>query len=74
MTLIEIMVVIVDPRPHRHRRGGERGRQRQQGRGVERAKTDVHMIASQGVDTFKVMKGRYPTTEEGLEILIDEKS
>jgi general secretion pathway protein G len=39
----------------------------------DRAKTDVHMIASQGVDTFRVMKGRYPSTEEGLRVLIDEK-
>jgi general secretion pathway protein G len=40
---------------------------------VERAKTDVQRIASEGVEAFKVMKGRYPTTEEGLKVLIDER-
>ncbi len=40
---------------------------------VDRAKTDVQRIASDGVDAFKVMRGRYPTTEEGLKLLIDEK-
>lgn len=40
---------------------------------VERAKTDVQRIASDGVEAFKVMRGRYPTTEEGLKILVDEK-
>ncbi len=40
---------------------------------VERAKTDVQRIASDGVEAFKVMRGRYPTTEEGLGLLIQEK-
>ena len=40
---------------------------------VDRAKTDVQRIASDGVEAFKVMRGRYPTTEEGLKILLDEK-
>ncbi len=40
---------------------------------VDRAKTDVQRIASDGVEAYKVMRGRYPTTEEGLKILIDEK-
>ncbi len=39
----------------------------------DRAKTDVQRIASDGVDAFKVMRGRYPTTEEGLGILVQEK-
>jgi general secretion pathway protein G len=39
----------------------------------ERAKTDVQRIASDGVEAFKVMRGRYPSTEEGLRLLIDEK-
>jgi general secretion pathway protein G len=39
----------------------------------ERAKTDVQRIASDGVEAFKVMRGRYPTTEEGLKLLMDEK-
>jgi general secretion pathway protein G len=39
----------------------------------DRAKTDVQRIASDGVEAFKVMRGRYPTTEEGLKLLIDEK-
>ncbi len=40
---------------------------------VDRAKTDVQRIASDGVEAFKVMRGRYPTTEEGLKLLVDEK-
>jgi general secretion pathway protein G len=40
---------------------------------VDRAKTDEQRIASDGVEAYKVMRGRYPTTEEGLKILIDEK-
>ena len=40
---------------------------------VDRAKTDVQRIASDGIEAFKVMRGRYPTTEEGLKLLIDEK-
>jgi general secretion pathway protein G len=40
---------------------------------TDRAKTDVQRIANDGVEAFKVMRGRYPTTEEGLKILIDEK-
>jgi general secretion pathway protein G len=40
---------------------------------VKQAETDVRNIASQGVDAFKVMRNRYPTTEEGLGILIQEK-
>jgi general secretion pathway protein G len=39
----------------------------------KQAETDVRNIASQGVDAFKVMRGRYPTTEEGLGVLIQEK-
>jgi len=40
---------------------------------VDLAKTDVQRIASEGIEAFKVMKGRYPSTEEGLGILIQEK-
>ncbi len=40
---------------------------------VDRARTDVQRIASDGVEAFKVMRGRYPTTEEGLKLLIDER-
>jgi general secretion pathway protein G len=40
---------------------------------VKQAETDVRNIASQGIDAFKVMRGRYPTTEEGLNVLIQEK-
>jgi general secretion pathway protein G len=40
---------------------------------VKQAETDVRNIASQGVDAYKVMRGRYPTTEEGLGVLIQEK-
>ncbi|HEX9242019.1 MAG TPA: type II secretion system major pseudopilin GspG [Anaeromyxobacter sp.] len=40
---------------------------------ADRAKTDVQRIASDGIEAFKVMRGRYPTTEEGLKLLVDEK-
>jgi general secretion pathway protein G len=40
---------------------------------VDRARTDVQRIASDGVEAFRVMRGRYPSTEEGLQILIQEK-
>ena len=41
---------------------------------VKQAETDVRSIASQGVDAFKVMRGRYPTTEQGLQALITKPS
>ncbi len=72
MTLIEIMVVLVIlgliATAVAYNVVGAAGRAR-----IDRAKNDVHMISSQGIDTFRVMKGRYPTTEEGIKILIDEK-
>jgi general secretion pathway protein G len=40
---------------------------------LERARTDVQRISSDGIEAFKVMRGRYPTTDEGLKVLIDEK-
>ncbi len=39
---------------------------------VKKAKADVQNIANQGVDAFRSMKGRYPTTEEGLKVLIQD--
>jgi general secretion pathway protein G len=72
MTLIEIMVVIVIlgliAAAVAYNVVGQAGKAR-----VDRAKSDVQMIASQGIDAYRVMKGRYPSTEEGLKILIDEK-
>jgi len=71
MTLIEIMVVIVIlgliATAVAYNAIGFTGRAR-----VSRAKDDVHRIAD-GVDTFRMLHGRYPTTEEGLKALIDEK-
>ncbi len=40
---------------------------------VDRAKADVQRIASEGVEAFKVMRGRFPTTDEGLDLLVKEK-
>jgi general secretion pathway protein G len=40
---------------------------------LERARTDVQRISSDGIEAFKVMRGRYPSTDEGLKALIDEK-
>ena len=72
MTLIEILVVLVIlgliATAVAVNVVGQAGRAR-----VDRAKTDVQRIASDGVEAFKVMRGRYPTTEEGLKLLIDEK-
>ena len=31
------------------------------------------LLNDYGVEAFKVMRGRYPSTEEGLKVLIDEK-
>jgi len=39
---------------------------------IRQANNDVRQIADQ-VDAFKAMRGRYPTTEEGLNALILEK-
>lgn len=40
---------------------------------AKQAQTDVNNIASQGVDAYKVMRGRYPSAEEGISILVQEK-
>ena len=71
MTLIEIMVVLVII-------GlimavvAVNVVERQKKAEIMKAKADVQNIASQGIDAFRSMKGRYPTTEEGLRILIQE--
>ena len=39
---------------------------------VRTAKSDLAKI-SEAVDTYKVLRGRYPSTEEGLNLLIQEK-
>ena len=72
MTLIEILVVLVIlgliATAVAVNVVGRAGQAR-----VDRAKTDVQRIATDGVEAYKVMRGRYPTTEEGLKLLIDEK-
>ena len=72
MTLIEILVVLVIlgliATAVAVNVVGQAGKAR-----VDRAKTDVQRISSDGIEAFKVMRGRYPTTEEGLKLLIDEK-
>ncbi len=72
MTLIEILVVLVIlgliATAVAVNVVGAAGKAR-----TDRAKTDVQRIANDGVEAFKVMRGRYPTTEEGLKVLIDEK-
>lgn len=71
MTLIEIMVVIVIMALIATAVGvNVIGQQKEAN--VRKAKTDVANIASQGVDAYKVMRGRYPSTEEGLQILVQE--
>jgi general secretion pathway protein G len=72
MTLIEILVVLViigliaTAVAVNVVGAGEKARS-------ERAKADVQRIASEGVEAFKVMRGRYPTSEEGLDLLVKEK-
>jgi general secretion pathway protein G len=70
MTLIEIMVVIVILGLIASAVAVNVVGQMSKAR-VDTAKNDVRKIAD-GLDTFKVLKGRYPTTEEGLGILIKE--
>src|SRR5512138_2091561 len=39
---------------------------------TRQANNDVRQIADQ-VDAFRAMRGRYPSTEEGLNVLLQEK-
>lgn len=39
---------------------------------TEQARRDVNTIAANGVDAFRVMKGRYPSEQEGLRLLLTE--
>jgi general secretion pathway protein G len=71
MTLIEIMVVLVILGLIATAVAVNVVKQRTEA-DIRRAKADVANIAAQGVDAFRVMRGRYPTTEEGLKILIQE--
>jgi general secretion pathway protein G len=72
MTLIEIMVVLVIIGLIATAVSvNVLGRQKEAQ--LSKAKTDVQTIATQGVDAFHVMRGRYPTTDEGLRILIQEQ-
>ncbi len=71
MTLIEIMVVLVILGMIAAAVAVNVVK-RQQEAEVKQAKTDVQNIANNGVDAFRVMKGRYPTTEEGIHVLIQE--
>jgi general secretion pathway protein G len=72
MTLIEIMVVLVIIGLIASAVAvNVLGRQKEAA--VMKAKSDIQNIANQGVDAFRVMRGRYPTTEEGLKVLIQEQ-
>jgi general secretion pathway protein G len=71
MTLIEIMVVLVILGMIAAAVAVNVVKRQQEAQ-LKQAKTDVQNIASQGVDAFHVMRGRYPTTEEGLQVLVKE--
>jgi general secretion pathway protein G len=71
MTLIEIMVVLVILGMIAAAVAVNVVKRQQEAQ-IKQAKTDVQNIASQGVDAFHVMRGRYPSTEEGLSVLIKE--
>lgn len=71
MTLIEIMVVLVILGLIATAVAVNVVKQRTEA-DVRRAKADIANISAQGVDAFRVMRGRYPTTEEGLKILVQE--
>ena len=72
MTLIEILVVLViigliaTAVAVNVVGAGEKAR-------LDRAKADVQRIASEGVEAYKVMRGRFPTGDEGLDMLVKEK-
>ena len=72
MTLIEILVVLViigliaTAVAVNVVGAGEKAR-------IDRAKSDVQRIASEGVEAYKVMRGRFPSSEEGLDMLVKEK-
>jgi len=72
MTLIEILVVLViigliaTAVAVNVVGAGEKAR-------VDRAKSDVQRIASEGVEAYKVMRGRFPSSDEGLDMLVKEK-
>lgn len=71
MTLIEIMVVLVILGLIASAVAvNVIGRQKEAE--IKRATADVQNIANQGVDAFRVMRGRYPSTEEGLRVLVQE--
>jgi general secretion pathway protein G len=71
MTLIEIMVVLVILSMIAAAVAVNVVKQQKEAE-IKQAKTDVQNIASQGVDAFRVMRGRYPTTEEGIKALVQE--
>ena len=71
MTLIEIMVVLVILGMIAAAVAVNVVGQQQKAE-IKQAKTDVQNIANNGVDAFRVMKGRYPTTEEGIRVLVQE--
>lgn len=71
MTLIEIMVVLVIIGLIATAVGVNVVKQREEAN-LSKAKSDVQNIASQGIDAYRVMRGRYPSTEEGLQVLVKE--
>jgi general secretion pathway protein G len=71
MTLIEIMVVLVILGMIAAAVAVNVVNQQQKAE-LKQARTDVQHIASNGVDAYRVMKGRYPSTEEGIRALVQE--
>ncbi len=71
MTLIEIMVVLVILGMIAAAVAVNVVGQQQKAE-LKQARTDVQHIADAGVDAFRVMKGHYPSTEEGISVLIKE--
>jgi general secretion pathway protein G len=71
MTLIEIMVVLVILGMIAAAVGVNVMKQMEAAK-LKQARTDVQHIADAGVDAFHVMRGRFPTTEEGLSVLVKD--
>ena len=71
MTLIEVMVVLVIIGLIASAVAVNVMGRLEQAR-IDRAKNDVLQISDQ-LDAFKAMKGHYPSTEEGLNVLITDK-
>ncbi len=71
MTLIEIMVVIVILGMIAAAVGVNVMKRLDEAK-LKQARTDVQHIANDGIDAYHVMRGHFPTAEEGMAALVKE--